>query len=43
VIAAHQHLVKQGLPGYVDEKAYPDRSKRKEFVALGEQLIEHVS
>ena len=39
VIAAHQHVVKQGLQGYVDEKGYADRSKRKEFVNLGKQII----
>jgi hypothetical protein len=39
VIGAHQHLVKQGLPGYVDEKGKADRLAREEFVALGEKLI----
>ena len=43
VIAAHQHLVKQGLPGYVDEKGYADRSTRGEFVTLGKLLIEQIS
>ena len=42
VIAAHQHLVKQGLSGYVDERGRADRSKREEFVELGRQLINAV-
>ncbi|MDR2816761.1 MAG: PHP domain-containing protein [Proteiniphilum sp.] len=40
VIAAHQHLVKQGLKGYIDQNGYADRSKRHELEALGEQLIQ---
>lgn len=40
VIAAHQHLVAQGLRGYVDATGNADRSKRYEFVALGKELIE---
>jgi sugar phosphate isomerase/epimerase len=39
VIAAHQHLVTQGLSGYVDEQGNADRSKRGEFVKLGDELI----
>jgi len=39
VIAAHQHLVKQGLSGYIDQKGYADRSKRHELEVLGDQLI----
>ena len=39
VIAAHQHLVAQGLSGYVDEQGNADRSKRGEFVKLGDELI----
>ncbi len=39
VIAAHQHLVKQGLNGYIERNGYVDRSKRHELEALGEQLI----
>ncbi len=39
VIAAHQHLVAQGLRGYVDADGKADRSKRGEFVKLGEKLI----
>ena len=42
VVAAHQHLVKQGLSGYVDEKGVADPSKRDEFIALGDQLIHSV-
>ncbi len=39
VIAAHQHLVAQGLSGYVDENGKADRTKREEFVKLGDELI----
>lgn len=42
VIAAHQHLTTQGLNGYVDEKGVADRSKRDEFVKLGDQLIKSI-
>ena len=42
VIAAHQHLTTQGLNGYVDEKGIADRSKRDEFVKLGDQLIKSI-
>ena len=41
VVAAHQHLVKQGLEGYLNEKGVADRSKRGEFIQLGAQLIAH--
>ena len=39
VIAAHQHLVAQGLRGYIDADGKADRSKRAEFVKLGKELI----
>lgn len=39
VVAAHQHLVAQGLEGYVDAHGQADRSKRAEFITLGDQLI----
>ena len=39
VIAAHQHLVAQGLRGYVDANGQVDRSKREEFIKLGDELI----
>ncbi|MDR0422953.1 MAG: PHP domain-containing protein [Proteiniphilum sp.] len=39
LIAAHQHLVKQGLSGYTDRNGSADRSRRHELEALGEQLI----
>ena len=39
VVAAHQHLVAQGLRGYVDQHGYADRSKRGEFIKLGDELI----
>jgi hypothetical protein len=42
IVAAHQHLVKQGLSGYVNEKGEADRSKREEFLKLGEQLMQVV-
>lgn len=42
VTAAHQHLTTQGLTGYVDEKGVADRSKRDEFVKLGDQLINSI-
>lgn len=42
VIVAHQHLTAQGLNGYVDEKGVADRSKRDEFVKLGDQLINSI-
>jgi hypothetical protein len=39
VVAAHQHLVAQGLRGYVDANGQADRSKREEFIKLGDELI----
>lgn len=42
VIAAHQHLVAQGLRGYVDEKGQADRTKRAEFIQLGDDLINNI-
>ncbi|MCW1735750.1 hypothetical protein [Anaerorudis cellulosivorans] len=39
VIAAHQHVTVQGLEGYVDGKGYADRTKREEWVKLGDELI----
>lgn len=42
VVAAHQHLVAQGLRGYVDAAGQADRSKREEFVMLGKELIENI-
>ena len=39
VIAAHQHLVAQGLRGYVDATGVADRSQRAEFIKLGNELI----
>jgi hypothetical protein len=42
VIAAHQHLVAQGLRGYVDADGNADRSKRAEFVTLGDDLIRNI-
>ena len=42
VVAAHQHLVAQGLRGYVDWNGQADRSKRNEFIKLGAELIENI-
>ena len=42
VVAAHQHLVAQGLRGYVDANGYADRSKRGEFIKLGDELIQNI-
>ena len=42
LIAAHQHVVSQGLAGYVDAHGNADRAKREEFVTLGDALIKHV-
>ena len=39
VVAAHQHLVKQGLPGYVNAQGVADVAKRDEYIKLGEQVI----
>lgn len=39
VIAAHQYVTTQGLEGYVDGKGYADRTKRDEWVKLGDELI----
>lgn len=41
VIAAHQHLVAQGLRAYVDADGNADRSKRAEFIALGKEILEN--
>lgn len=40
IIAAHQHLVAQGLGGYINESGEAERTKRGEFVALGNELIQ---
>lgn len=40
IIAAHQHLVKQGLPGYVDQEGIADIEHRDEFIKLGDELIQ---
>lgn len=39
LIAAHQHVVSQGLEGYVDKNGRVDRSRREEFVKLGDEVI----
>ena len=40
VIVAHQHLVAQGLQGYLNAEGVADRSRRDEYVSLGASLIE---
>ncbi|MEA4937683.1 MAG: hypothetical protein VB102_13770 [Paludibacter sp.] len=42
VVAAHQHLIAQGLRGYVDAVGKADRSKKADFVRLGDELIRNV-
>lgn len=42
VIAAHQHFVNQGLRGYVDVNGNADRSKRVDFMKLGDELIKNI-
>lgn len=39
VIAAHQYVVSQGLPGYINAEGLADRSKKSEYIKLGDQLI----
>lgn len=39
VVAAHQHLVAQGLRGYVNSQGRADRTKRAEFIELGKEVI----
>ena len=41
VIAAHQHLISQGLEGYLDKNEWGDSVKCEEFVRLGAKLISH--
>ncbi|MDP4278252.1 MAG: hypothetical protein Q8914_11575, partial [Bacteroidota bacterium] len=43
VVAAHQFVVSQGLPGYVNAQGVADRSKRDEFIRLGDELISAVT
>lgn len=42
VIAAHQHLVAQGLEGYLNERGEADCSRRGEYIELGARLFEQV-
>ena len=42
VIAAHQHIVAQGLPGYVNNDETKSHNKREEYIKLGNQLINAV-
>ena len=42
VIAAHQHIVAQGLPGYVNNDETKNHNKREEYIKLGNQLINAV-
>lgn len=41
VIAAHQHVVAQGLDGYVNGNGKADRSRREEFMMWGDTLIKN--
>lgn len=43
VLAAHQHLVGQGLEGYVDASGRAHTDKREEYIKLGDQLIRSVT
>jgi PHP domain. len=42
VIAAHQHFVKNGQPGYVNAEGIADVERRDEFIKLGKELIENI-
>ncbi|MDR2936385.1 MAG: hypothetical protein LBU80_03475 [Rikenellaceae bacterium] len=37
--AAHQELVRQGLPGYLDENGKANIEKRKDLIEYGDQII----
>ena len=39
VIAAHHHLLAQGLEGYLDEEGNANRLDRDAFITLGDELI----
>lgn len=39
IIVAHQHLVKQGLNGYLTDNGVADIENRDEFIKLGHQVI----
>lgn len=39
VIAAHQHLMAQGLSGYLNENGMPNPGTRDEYASLGDQVI----
>ena len=43
VLAAHQHLVRQGLEGYLDEDGRAHVDKREEYIKLGNQLIRSIT
>lgn len=43
VLAAHQHLVRQGLEGYVDATGSAHVDKREEYIKLGNQLIRSIT
>ncbi|MDX9883278.1 MAG: PHP domain-containing protein [Prolixibacteraceae bacterium] len=41
IIAAHQYLVANGKPGYLDENGKAKTAQNKEFVSLGNALIKY--
>ena len=43
VLAAHQHLVRQGLEGYLDGDGRAHVDKREEYIKLGNQLIRSIT
>ncbi len=43
VLAAHQHLVRQGLEGYLDATGSAHVDKREEYIKLGNQLIRSIT
>ncbi|MDD2559582.1 MAG: hypothetical protein PHE04_02790, partial [Bacteroidales bacterium] len=43
VLAAHQHLVRQGLEGYLDKDGRAHVDKREEYIKLGNQLIRSIT
>ena len=42
VVAAHQHLVQKGEVGYIDKNGNADRSKKSDFIKLGNEIINSV-
>jgi hypothetical protein len=42
VIAAHQERIRNGKPGYVDNRGIADPAKRDLFIQEGNKLIQNV-